>query len=149
MTVINVEVDVDARAERAWEVVSDPRNLANWDRHIAGVQDVPPTGLREGSVYVTVMRFMGMRIRVPSKVIEWDPPQRATFRLKGPIEATVTTTITSRGDERCALAHEVDYRFRGGPLGELASRSLAKVGGAQYALRRGALAQKRDIERHG
>lgn len=147
MTVIRVDVDVNARAELAWEIVSDPGNLAHWDRHIAGVQDVPPTGLREGSVYVTVMRFMGVRVRVPSKVIEWDPPQRATFRLKGPIEATVTTTITARDDDRCVLAHEVDYRFRGGPLGELASRSLARVGGARYALRRGALAQKRDIER--
>ena len=44
------------------------------------------------------------------------------------------------------LEHIVDYRFRGGPFGEIAARSLARVGGAHLALRHGTLAQKRDIE---
>ena len=40
----------------------------------------------------------------------------------------------------------VEYRFRGGPLGELVAGSLRLVGGAQFALRHGTLAQKREIE---
>jgi hypothetical protein len=44
------------------------------------------------------------------------------------------------------LEHVVEYRFRGGPLGDLVSKSLRLVGGAQLALRHGTLAQKQQIE---
>ncbi len=146
MTFVAAEVEVEAPPERVWEVVGVPENLPQWDRHIAEVQDVPPGGLREGSVYVTVMQFLGVRTRVPSKVLEWEPPNRAVFRLKGVIDATVTTTVEPLPGERSRLRHEVDFHFRGGLLGEIAARSLAMVGGAQYALRRGAIAQKRQVE---
>jgi hypothetical protein len=43
------------------------------------------------------------------------------------------------------LRHEVSYVFKG-PLGRFAASSVNAVGGAQLALRRGALAQKREIE---
>jgi hypothetical protein len=62
------------------------------------------------------------------------------------IDATVTTTVEALGDHRTRVRHEVDYRFPGGPLGKVAARSMALLGGAHLALRHGALAQKRDIE---
>jgi len=139
-------VEVDARAERVWEAISDPRNLPHWDRHIARVDGVPATGLREGTRYVTEMRFMGVRAKIRVQVLEWDPPRRATFRLRGVLEGTVTSTVERLGPDRSRLEHVVDYRFKGGPIGALAARSLRMVGGAQYALRHGTLAQKREIE---
>jgi hypothetical protein len=62
------------------------------------------------------------------------------------LEATVTSTIEPLAGDRSLLEHIVDYRFRGGPFGEIAARSLARMGGAHLALRHGTLAQKRDIE---
>jgi uncharacterized protein YndB with AHSA1/START domain len=147
MTRVAVEVDVNASVERVWRVISDPRNLPHWDKHITGIEDLPPMGLHQGSVYVTVMKFMGVRTHVVSKVLEWEPPRRATIRLTGVVDATVTITITSLDGDRSVLRHEVEYHFRGGPLGEFAARSLAAVGGAQLALRHGILGQKREIER--
>jgi uncharacterized protein YndB with AHSA1/START domain len=147
MTVVDVEVVVDAPPERVWEVISDPRNLPHWDRHIVGVNGVPADGLRVGSRYVTEMRVFAVRGKVRAKVLEWDPPHRASIRLTGIVDATVTSTVEPLGPDRSRLEHVVDYRFRGGPLGDLAARSLRLVGGARYALRRGTLAQKREIER--
>jgi hypothetical protein len=92
------------------------------------------------------MKFMAVRARIAAEVLEWDPPHVSSIRLSGVIEATVTTTVDALGDDGSRLRHEVDYRFRGGPLGKVAARSMALVGGAQFALRRGALAQKREIE---
>ena len=43
------------------------------------------------------------------------------------------------------LRHEVTFRFRG-PFGGFGASGLNAMGGAQYALRRGVLAQKREIE---
>lgn len=149
MNVVSVEVEVDAPPEAVWEVVSDPRNLPHWDRHIVRVTGVPATGLAEGLRYVTEMRFMAFHARVGAEVLEWEPPRRATIRLSGILDATVTSTVDPLGDGRSRLEHVVRYRFRGGPFGEIAARSLALVGGDHYALRHGTLAQKREIEERG
>lgn len=146
MTVVSVAVEVDAPLERAWEVVSDPRNLPHWDRHVVRVSGVPSTGLHEGARYVVEMRLLAVRAKVQALVLEWDPPRRVSIRLTGVLGATVTSTVEPLGARRSRLEHVVEYRFRGGPLGDLAARSLRRFGGAQYALRHGTLAQKREIE---
>lgn len=146
MTVVSFAVEVDASPERVWEVVSNPANLPHWDRHIVRVVGVPPSGLAEGVRYVTEMRFVGVRSKVRARVLEWEEPKRSTIRLTGLLDATVTTTVEPIDGGRSRLEHVVEYRFAGGPFGDLAARSLALVGGAQYALRRGTLAQQREIE---
>lgn len=146
VTRVAVEIEIDATPEQVWTVVSDPRNLPHWDKHIVDVLNLPSSGLATGTRYTTVMRFMAVRARVAAEVLGWDPPHASSIRLTGVVDATVTTTVEAIGDHRSRLRHEVDYRFPGGPLGKVAARSMALVGGAQFALRRGALAQKREIE---
>jgi len=146
MNVVSVEVEVDAPPEAVWVVISDPRNLPHWDRHIVRVTGVPASGLTEGLRYVTEMRFMAFHARVRAEVLEWEPPWRSTIRLSGILEATVTSTVEPLEDGRSRLEHVIEYRFRGGPLGDLAAKSLSLVGGDHYALRHGTLAQKREIE---
>jgi len=146
VTRVETSVHVAAPPERVWAVVSDPRNLPRWDRRVVRVEGVPEGGLREGATYTTVLRFMAVRATVRAEVLAWEPPHRAMVRLSGPmVEATVTTTVEPAGGASI-LRHEVEYRFRGGPLGEVAARSLEIVGGAYLAVRHGALAQKRDAE---
>jgi uncharacterized membrane protein len=149
MTVVRVSVEVEAPPEKVWAVISDPRRLPGWDRHIESVDGVPDSGLSVGTRYTTVVRFMGVRARVRAEVLEWSPPSRTRIKLRGLVDATVDTWIAPIEEGRSLLRHEVDYRFRGGPLGTLAARSLRLVGGATYELRHGALAQKREIESGG
>ena len=146
MTQVEFDIVIEAPPEEVWEVISDPRNLPHWDRHIVRVDGVPPEGLREGTRYSTEMRFMALRTTVDGEVLEWDPPRRSRIRLTGLLDATVTSTVEPLAGDRSLLEHVIDYRFRGGPLGELAARSLARFGGAHLALRHGTLAQKREIE---
>jgi len=146
MTHARVSVEVDAPAEKVWEVIANPRNLPQWDRHIAKVEGVPTNGLVKGSEYSARMRFMGVGVRVDAEVLDIDPPRYAKVRLRGLIEATVQTTVTSLGNGRSRLEQEVDYRFRGGPLGRMATRALRVTGGPHLILRRGTVAQKRQAE---
>ncbi len=147
MTVVEVLAEVEAPPERVWAVVSDPRRLSHWDRHVESVEGVPATGLAEGVRYTTVMRFLAVRGRVEAEVLEYEPPHRAVIRLTGLLDAIVTTTVEPLPGDRSLLKHVVDYRFRGGALGSLAARSLQMLGGPQLVLRHGTLAQKREIER--
>jgi ligand-binding SRPBCC domain-containing protein len=144
MTVVEFSVEVDAPPERVWDVTSDPSNLPQWDRHIESVR-VPDGGLGSGVRYQVMMRFMALRTTVNADVREWEPPWRAVIRLSGLLEATVTTVIALLPFDRSVLRHEISYRFRG-PLGGIAARSIQAVGGSQLALKRGVLAQKRQIE---
>lgn len=144
MTTVEFSVEVDAPPERVWEVTSDPANLPRWDRHIVSVS-VPPGGLGPAVRYEVTMRFMAFRTTVGAEVLEWEPPWRAVVRLSGLLEATVSTSIAALPHERSVLRHEITYRFRG-PFGGMGAQSIKAVGGSQLALKRGVLAQKREIE---
>ncbi len=149
MSVVEVLAEIEAPAERVWAVVSDPRKLSHWDRHVESVEGIPDAGLSPGTRYTTVMRFVAVRGRVDAVVLEFEPPHRSVIRLTGLLEAVVTTTVEPLPGERSLLKHVVDYHFRGGAIGEFAARSLRLLGGAQLVLRHGTLAQKREIERSG
>jgi carbon monoxide dehydrogenase subunit G len=145
MTVLQLETEVDASPERVWEVVADPKNLPNWDRHVSRVTGAPPDGLRKGSRYTTELSFMGARAKVDAAVLDIDPPRYSKIRLTGLMDATIETWVDPDGDGRSRLRHRIDYRFRGGPLGDIASGAV-RVFGAQTLLMRGVLAQKRQAE---
>jgi len=125
-------------------VTSDPRNLPHWERHIASVR-LPAGGLGTGSRFEVTMSFLAVRAVVPCRIEEWEPPWRSTVHLGGLLDATVTTSIASLPFDRSLLRHEVRYVFAG-PLGRVAAASLRAVGGAEHALRRGTLAQRREAE---
>lgn len=145
MSLARAEVVVDAPPEAVWRVVSDPRNLTRWERHVATVDDVPDT-LIEGLEYSTQIRFAGVAGRVDVTVVEVDAPHFGRLHLRGVLDAVVTTRVTGLEDGRSLLEHEVEYSFGGGALGSFAAHGLEFLGGASYVLHRGAIAQKRQIE---
>jgi carbon monoxide dehydrogenase subunit G len=145
MSVLTVQAEVDAPPEFVWPVVADPRNLTRWDRHIRAVTGVPEGGLEPGSEYTTEIRFMGIKTHARAEVLKLEPPRYAKVRLHGLLDATVETWLEPLDGDRTRLRHRVDYRFKGGPLGQLGARIVRGLGGASL-LRRGVEAQKRQAE---
>lgn len=127
--------------------MSNPRNLPHWDRHIISVRGVPDDGLAEGDHYTTELKMLGVRGSVEAEVLEMDPPKRSRIRLRGLLDATVNTSVSPlAGGERTLLEHDVEYHFRGGGLAAFATQGLELTGGPTVMLRRGVMAQKRQIE---
>ena len=146
MTRIRESTLVDAPVEEVWSVVSDPRNLPRWNRHIVDVHDVPEDGLQPGSRYWTEIGGAGVHFRVRAQVEELDPPRYSRIRLSGPLDAVVQTWVHPAGRQRSRLEHEVDFHLHHtGPLDELIGRAL-RVFGATTLLRRGIRAQKQQVE---
>lgn len=144
MATAEFSVEVDATPRRVWKVVSDPRNIPYWERHVVGV-DVDRDGFGRGSTYTVEMSFMGVGVTVRGEILEWEPPSRARIRLVGPLDAEIVTTVASLPRGRSVLRHEVTYAFHG-PLGRIVAAGLAAVGGAQLGIKRGTLAQKQQVE---
>jgi carbon monoxide dehydrogenase subunit G len=145
VSVLTVQADVAAPPNHVWAVVADPRNLTRWDRRITAVTGVPEGGLEPGTEYTTEIRFMGIKARVRAEVLEIEPPRFAKVRLHGLLEATVESWLEPLDGDHTRLRHRVDYRFKGGPFGQLGARILRGLGGASL-LRRGVEAQKRQAE---
>ena len=144
MTTAEFSVEIDAPPRKVWKVVSDPRNIPAWERHVVEVT-VHDESFGLGSTYTVRMSFMGVRVSVRGEILAWEPPSHATIRLRGPLEATIETSVASLPRSRSVLRHEVTYRFRG-PLGRVVASGLNALGGAQLGIRSGTLAQKRQIE---
>lgn len=145
MSVVRQWTVVEAPADEVWSVVADPRNLPRWNRAIRSVEDVPSNGLKEGDRYSTKISVLGVTFHVQAQVEEIDPPRFARVRLSGPIDAVVRTWVRPMGPSRTRLEHEVEYRLKGGPIGNALARGLQIVG-APAVLKRGVRAQKRQVE---
>lgn len=148
MSVVEVSEVIDAPPEAVWEVVADPENLPLWDRHIYEVNGVPEAGLDRGTEYTTGVKFMGARAHASAKVLEFEPERYSKIELRGLVEGVVETWLEPLDGGRTRLRHRVDYRFKGGPVGEFAARAI-RVLGVTALLRRGILAQKRQAEDSG
>ncbi|HYJ60748.1 MAG TPA: SRPBCC family protein [Actinomycetota bacterium] len=145
VSIAECSVEVDATPEEVWTITSDPRNLAFWDPRIRRVH-VARGELAPGASFEAEVGYRGVHTTIPCEVLEWEPPWRARVHLGGVLEATVTTSIAALPFDRSVLRHEVRYRFRG-RLGGIVAAGVQAVGGADHALRRGTLAQKRAVER--
>lgn len=145
MTTVRDRVLIDAPADEVWDIVGDPRNLPQWNKHIHAVREVPPTGLKPGARYWTEMGGFGVRFRIMAEVVELEPPRYSWIRLSGPVTASVRTWVHPTADGRSELEHEVEYHVRGGPIGEVIARALRLLG-ASRMLKRGIEAQKRQVE---
>ena len=148
MTVVQASVEIDASPAAVWRVVSDPRNLPRWDRHIIRVADLPPNGVRAGSTYTTHLRYMGVPARIRAEVVELRPEEYSRVDLRGVLDATVETWLQPIEGNRTLLRQRVSYRFKGGPLGRVVARAIRRLG-ATRELRNGVRAQKRQVEGPG
>ncbi len=145
MSQVRATVEIDAPPDQVWKVVSDPRNLPRWDRHIIAVTGVPDRTLRQGDEYVTDLRFMGVRGKSRARVLEVRDGEFAKIRLSGLLSAVVETRLEPIGEGRTRLDQRIEYRFVGGPIGRIAAGAVQRLG-ASTVLRRGVLAQKRQVE---
>jgi ligand-binding SRPBCC domain-containing protein len=145
MTVVEASTVVDAPPEAVWKVVSDPQNLPRWDRRIGRVRGTPSGPFRTGSEYETEVHFLGVHTRVPVVAEEVDELEYARLHLGGLLSATVETWLQELPKGRTRLSHRVEYKFRGGLIGDLAAETVGVIG-ASTLLRRGIEAQRRQIE---
>ncbi len=144
---VSIDMEIDATPEEVWKVVADPRNLPKWDRHIISVEGVPADGLQVGTRYITELRMFGVTGKVEAEVLELEAHRRSRIRLRGFLDATAETKVTPiSGGSRSLLEHDIEYHFRGGGLAAFATQGLGLTGGPSLVLRKGTMAQKRQIE---
>jgi uncharacterized protein YndB with AHSA1/START domain len=140
MTRVHCAIEIDAPPERVWEVVMDPRRLADWVTIHRRLGDVPPR-LERGSTFEQTLNLRGAPLHVAWTVVDVDRPRRAVWEGQGPAHsrASIVYELRPDGEKRTRFDYTNEFRPPGGALGAVAGRVL--VGGlsqreAQRSLQR-------------
>lgn len=146
MTLVRCEIEIAAPPADVWEVVMDPRRLAEWvtiHRRLGAV----PRRLTRGAQFEQTLSIRGAQVHVTWTVVDVDPPHRAIWEGRGPAHSHASIVYEleeAGGGTRFAYTNE--FRAPGGPLGAVAGRVL--VGGlSQREAQRSLIRLKALIER--
>jgi carbon monoxide dehydrogenase subunit G len=120
--------EIAAPPERVYELVMDPRRLADWVTIHRALVDAPDGQLARGSELVQELHLAGSSFRVHWTVVEDDRPARVVWEGRGPLgaRARVVYSIEARG-QRTRFSYLNEYELPGGPLGRLAGPAVRRV----------------------
>jgi uncharacterized protein YndB with AHSA1/START domain len=140
MTRVHCTIEIDAPPARVWEVVMDPRRLADWVTIHRRLGEVPAE-LKRGSRFEQTLNLRGAHLHVTWTVVDLERPRRAEWEGQGPAHsrATIVYELRPDGESRTIFEYTNEFRPPGGALGAVAGRVL--VGGlsqreAQRSLQR-------------
>lgn len=127
MTLVRSAIEIAAPPERVWEVLMDPRRLADWVTIHRRLDDAPAR-LRRGSTFAQTLSLRGAPLHVEWEVVELDPPRRAVWLGRGPVHsrARIVYGLTPTA-EGTRFDYSNEFTTPGGPLAAVAGRVL--VGG--------------------
>jgi uncharacterized protein YndB with AHSA1/START domain len=128
MTRVHHAIEIDAPPERVWEVVMDPRRLADWVTIHRRLGEVPQR-LERGSTFEQTLNLRGAHLHVVWTVVAVEPPLRAVWEGSGPAHsrASIVYALRPDGESRTIFDYTNEFRPPGGALGAVAGRVL--VGG--------------------
>ncbi len=132
MTLVTTAIEIDAPPERVWEVVLDPRRLADWVTIHRSLGEDTPARLRVGSTFEQTMNLRGAHLHVHWSVVALDPPTRAEWHGRGPAhsQASIVYALAPTDSGGTCFTYENTFKPPGGPLGAVAGRVL--VGGLSH-----------------
>jgi uncharacterized protein YndB with AHSA1/START domain len=140
MTQVHCAIEIGTSPDRVWEVVMDPRRLADWVTIHRRLGDVPAR-LRRGSTFEQTLNLRGAHLHVVWTVVDVDPPHRAVWEGQGPAHsrASIVYELRADGENGTIFDYTNEFKPPGGALGAVAGRVL--VGGlsqreAQRSLQR-------------
>jgi len=131
MSQVRTAIAIDAPPERVWEIVMDPRRLADWVTIHRRVDRVPAR-LERGSTFEQTLNLRGAHLHVLWTVVDIDPPRRAVWEGQGPAHsrAAIVYELRRDGENRTIFDYTNEFKPPGGALGAVAGRVL--VGGLSH-----------------
>jgi uncharacterized protein YndB with AHSA1/START domain len=144
MTLVRSAIEIAAPPSRVWEVVMDPRRLADWvtiHRRIGPV----PERLERGSTFEQTLNLRGAHVHVKWQVVDVDPPHRAVWEGRGPAHsrASIVYELRALDHHQTEFLYTNEFKAPGGPLGAVAGRVL--VGGLSYREAQRSLARLKQL----
>jgi uncharacterized membrane protein len=129
MSEVVTSIDIDAPAERVWEVVMDPSRLHEWVTIHRRLHSAPAYPPQRGDRMDQTLSLHGAHFRVHWTLEVYDAPHRAEWHGRGPARSHAETEyrLQALDGGRTRFDYRNEFKAPLGPLGAVASRVL--VGG--------------------
>jgi uncharacterized protein YndB with AHSA1/START domain len=125
MSIVHVEIDIDAPVERVWETIMDPHRFEDWVTIHRSVDNVSASPSKRGATMDQVMQIRGVTFHVHWTLVSVEAPSRAEWEGLGPAHsrARILYELSDRGGST-GFEYTNEFTVPGGRLGTVASRVI-------------------------
>jgi uncharacterized membrane protein len=126
MSIIHVQIEIDAPPKAVWETVMDPSRLAEWVTIHRSVKVKSSDPCEQGAQMDQVLHILGVSFKVHWTLESVLVPRRAEWHGRGPAlsRALISYKLTANPDGTTKFDYVNEFHPPGGPLGSVASRVL-------------------------
>jgi carbon monoxide dehydrogenase subunit G len=113
------DITIEAPPEKVWDVLMDPRCLADWVSIHQTLRSAPNGQLEHGDELVQCLRLMHKNFDVKWKVEQADAPHRAVWEGRGPVrsKASVVYELKPADNGGTRFHYMNEFKAPMGPLG--------------------------------
>src|SRR5215470_2622515 len=113
MATIHKSIDIDAPAERVFEMLTDPKRLPEYARGLVSVEDIRQTEQHMGDSFRATYAVLGLHFPMTFTATEYEPPTKLTRRFEEGMQGTWTWRLSPRG-KSTHLTTAMEYEMAGG-----------------------------------
>jgi carbon monoxide dehydrogenase subunit G len=120
------DITINASPQKVWDVLMDPRRLADWVSIHQKLKKAPEGQLEEGDELTQCLRVAHKNFDVHWKVKQADEPRRAMWEGHGPVrsKASVVYELAPNGNDSTRFKYVNEFKSPGGPLAAIADRAM-------------------------
>ena len=125
MATIHKSIDIDAPAERVFEILSDPKRLAEYAPGVISVENIRQTEQHLGDSFRATYAVLGLHFLMTFTATEYEQPTKLTTRFEGGMKGTWTWLLEPRGTS-IHMTTAMEYEMAGGVLGKAMNAVLVE-----------------------
>ena len=125
MATIHKSIDIEAPAERIFEILTNLKRLPEYAPGVISVEDIRQTEQHLGDSFCATYAVLGLHFPVTFTVIEYEQPTRLATRFEGGMKGTWTRLLEPRGNST-HLTTAMEYEMAGGILGKAMNAVLVE-----------------------
>jgi len=117
MATIHKSIDINAPAERVFEMLTDPRRLPEYAPGLISVEDIRQTEQHVGDSFRATYAVLGLHFPMTFTATEYEHPTKFTRRFEGGMKGTWTWRLEPLG-KSTHVTTAMEYEMAGGILGK-------------------------------
>jgi carbon monoxide dehydrogenase subunit G len=125
MVTIHKSIDIDAPAERVFEMLTDPKRLPEYVLGLVSVEGIRQTEQHIGDSFRATYSVLGLHFPMTFTATEYEPPTKLIRRFEGGMKGTWTWLLEPRG-KSTHLTTAMEYEMAGGILGKAMNAALVE-----------------------
>ena len=125
MATIHKAIDIDAPAERVFEMLTDPKRILEYAPGVISVEDIRQTEQHLGDSFRATYSVLGVHFPMTFTATEYEQPTRLTTRFEGGMKGTWSWLLEPRGTST-HLTTSMEYEMAGGMLGKAMNAVLVE-----------------------